>query len=216
MRSPWNSHSELKRLNTRWSAIRHSPDKAAETARFVVGYRPMIRTRLKPIISLACFVLLLSATPVTANDNWINLTTKNFNIISNADEGGTRRLALKLEQFHFVFSKIFNLPLERSIKTTVMVFRNESSFHPYQPLNNGKPANVAGHGRLAGDEEVQNHQEHEKDASSPREATWPAAWSSWSRSGCPLVRHSERVIVARDGDEKQRKSTEVRQPSARH
>jgi len=114
----------------------------------------MIRTRLKPIISLACFVLLLSATPVTAKDNWINLTTKNFNIISNADEGGTRRLALKLEQFHFVFSKIFNLPLERSIKTTVMVFRNESSFHPYQPLNNGKPANVAGYFQGGEDENL--------------------------------------------------------------
>lgn len=58
--------------------------------------------RLKSTISLACSVVVLTAAPVAAKDKWSNLTTKNFNIISNADEGGTRKLALKLEQFHFV------------------------------------------------------------------------------------------------------------------
>ena len=103
---------------------------------------------------LACFTLLLTAAPAAGKDKWLNLTTRNFNIVSNADEGGTRKLALKLEQFHFVFSKIFNLPLERSIKTTVMVFRNESSFDPYKPLYNGKPASVAGYFQGGEDENL--------------------------------------------------------------
>ena len=111
------------------------------------------RSGLIITISLACFVLLTAA-PAAAKDKWINLTTKNFNIVSNADEGGTRKLALKLEQFHFVFSNIFNLPLERSIKTTVMVFKNESSFDPYKPLYNGKPANVAGYFQGGEDENL--------------------------------------------------------------
>ena len=110
--------------------------------------------RLKSTISLVCFVVVLTAAPVAAKDKWINLTTKNFNIISNAGEGGTRKLALKLEQFHLVFSKIFNLPLERSIKTTVMVFKNESSFSPYKPLYNGRPANVAGYFQGGEDENL--------------------------------------------------------------
>lgn len=110
--------------------------------------------RLKSTISLACLVVALQATPAHAKDTWINLTTKNFNIISNADEGRTRKLALKLEQFHFAFSKIFNLPLERSIKTTVMVFKNESSFNPYKTLYNGKPANVAGYFQGGEDENL--------------------------------------------------------------
>src|SRR6185436_10049308 len=103
---------------------------------------------------LSVAVVALSASPAHAKDKWINLTTKNFNIISNADEGGTRKLAMKLEQFHFVFSKIFNLPLERPIKTTVMVFKNESSFDQYKPLNNGKPANVAGYFQGGEDENL--------------------------------------------------------------
>lgn len=105
-------------------------------------------------ISLACIVVVLTAGPAAAKDTWINLTTKNFNIISNADEGRTRKLALKLEQFHFAFSRIFNLPLERSIKTTVMVFKNESSFNPYKTLYNGKPANVAGYFQGGEDENL--------------------------------------------------------------
>ena len=110
--------------------------------------------RLKAALLLACAVLALLATPAHAKDTWINLTTKNFNIISNADEGRTRKLALKLEQFHFAFSKIFNLPLERSIKTTVMVFKNEFSFNPYKTLYNGKPANVAGYFQGGEDENL--------------------------------------------------------------
>ena len=114
----------------------------------------MTLRRLKCTIGLACFVVVLIAAPVAAKDTWSNLTTKNFNIISNADEGRTRKLALKLEQFHFVFSRIFNLPLERSIKTTVMVFKNESSFDPYKTLYNGKPANVAGYFQGGEDENL--------------------------------------------------------------
>jgi tetratricopeptide (TPR) repeat protein len=114
----------------------------------------MTLKRLKSTTGVACMVVVLAAVPASAKDKWINLTTSNFNIISNADEGGTRKLAMKLEQFHFVFSKIFNLPLERPIKTTVMVFKNESSFNPYKPLNNGKPANVAGYFQGGEDENL--------------------------------------------------------------
>lgn len=114
-----------------------------------------MRNRLfKCPISLACFVVLLAASPVGAKDKWINLTTKNFNVISNADEDPTRKIALKLEQFHYAFSRIFNLPLERPIRTTVMVFKSESSFDPYKPIYNGKPANVAGYFQGGEDENL--------------------------------------------------------------
>ncbi len=105
----------------------------------------MRRVHLKTVLVLACLAVALSVTPAQAKDKWINLTTKNFNIITNADEGETRKLALKLEQFHYVFSKLFNLPPVRSIPTTVMVFKSDGSFKPYKPLYNGKPSNAAGY-----------------------------------------------------------------------
>jgi tetratricopeptide (TPR) repeat protein len=114
----------------------------------------MKRIPLTATLMVACLAVVLSATPAQAKDKWINLTTKNFNIISNADEGETRKLALKLEQFHYVFSKLFNLPAVRPIPTTVMVFKNDGSFKPYKPLYNGKPANVAGYFQPGQDENV--------------------------------------------------------------
>ena len=105
----------------------------------------MKHIQLKAALWLACLAVLLSAVPTQAKDKWINLTTKNFNIISNADEGETRKLARKLEQFHYVFSKLFNLPPVRPIPTTVMVFKSDGSFKPFKPLYNGKPSNAAGY-----------------------------------------------------------------------
>src|SRR5215468_1344322 len=110
--------------------------------------------RLKAFFVIGFAAILLQANTVQAKDKWINLSTKNFNIISNADEGGSRKLALKLEQFHYVFSKLFNLPLTRRIPTTVMVFRNDASFRPFKPLYNGKPANLAGYFQPSQDENI--------------------------------------------------------------
>jgi tetratricopeptide (TPR) repeat protein len=114
----------------------------------------MKQSRIRTILATSCLVVAIAASPATAKDNWIGLTTKNFNIVSNANEGETRRLALKLEQFHFVFSKLFNLPLQRAVPTTVIVFKNDGSFKPYKPLYNGKPANLAGYFQKGEDENL--------------------------------------------------------------
>jgi tetratricopeptide (TPR) repeat protein len=111
----------------------------------------MKTTGLRFVLILA---LLLASTPeAAAAEKWINLTTSNFNIVSNAGEGDTRRLALKLEQFHAIFSKLFNANAA-SVPVTVMVFKNDSSFKPFKPLYNGKPKDVAGYFQRAEDENI--------------------------------------------------------------
>src|SRR5262247_532170 len=80
-----------------------------------------------------------------AKDKWINLHTRNFNIVSNADEGATRQLATNLEQFRYVFSQILNTRAVAPVPVTVIVFKSDGAFKPFKPLYNGKPANVAGY-----------------------------------------------------------------------
>ena len=53
----------------------------------------MIRTRVA-LVALAAF-FLLTAAPALAKDKWIQLTTKNLNVVSNASEDDTRELALR-------------------------------------------------------------------------------------------------------------------------
>jgi hypothetical protein len=107
---------------------------------------------LRYVLFIALIGLL--AIPASAKDKWINLQSKNFNIVSNADEGDTRELVLKLEQFRAAFAQIFNIQSASTIPVTVVVFKNDSSYKPFKPLYNGKPANVAGYFQRDRDENL--------------------------------------------------------------
>jgi tetratricopeptide (TPR) repeat protein len=107
---------------------------------------------LRYVLFIALIGLL--AIPASAKDKWINLQSKNFNIVSNADEGSTRELVLKLEQFRAVFSKIFKIQSASAVPVTVVVFKNDSSYKPFKPLYNGKPANISGYFQRSGDENL--------------------------------------------------------------
>lgn len=99
-------------------------------------------------------LVLLTATPAVAKDKWISVRTKGFNVVSNADSDDARRLALKLEQFRAVFAKLFKIPNVSPVPITVIAFRSDSSFKPFKPLYNGKPANVAGYFQRGEDENI--------------------------------------------------------------
>ncbi len=101
---------------------------------------------------LLVLFLLSFSLQVEAKDKWLNLQSKNFNVISNADEEGTRELLLKLEQFRFAFSKIFKS--QNTTLITVMVFKSDGAFKPFKPLYNGKPANVSGYFQRTPDEDI--------------------------------------------------------------
>ncbi|MEK6299092.1 MAG: tetratricopeptide repeat protein [Acidobacteriota bacterium] len=103
---------------------------------------------------VACALVLLAASTAPAKDKWLNLRTKNFNIVGNADEGDTRELALKLEQFRLIISKLTNTSNVTPVPITVVVFKNDGAFKPFKPLYNGKPANVSGFFQQSEDENV--------------------------------------------------------------
>jgi Tfp pilus assembly protein PilF len=103
-------------------------------------------------IGLLLLYLLASSVTVEAKDKWLNLQSKNFNVISNADEDEARELLLKLEQFRFAFSKIFKS--QNTAPITVMVFKSDGAFKPFKPLYNGKPANLSGYFQRTPDEDL--------------------------------------------------------------
>jgi Flp pilus assembly protein TadD len=101
---------------------------------------------------LLVFLALSLSAQVEAKDKWLYLQNKNFNVISNADEGETRDLLLKLEQFRTAFAKIFRA--QNTTPITLMVFKNDGSFKPFKPLYNGKPANLSGFFQRSADEDI--------------------------------------------------------------
>src|SRR5438132_9869837 len=94
------------------------------------------------------FGILLVLLPIVAmaKDKWVSVHSKNFFLVGNAGEQDIRRVALKLEQFRDVFSRLFTkLKLNSSVPTTVIVFKSDAFYRPFKPLYQGKPASVAGY-----------------------------------------------------------------------
>ena len=95
-----------------------------------------------PLAVTLCLLAVVSQhTPVLAKDNWISVRTKNFFLVGNDSEKEIKEVALKLEQFREVFTRLFpNMVFSTPVPTTVVVFKSHSSYAPFKPH-----ANTAGY-----------------------------------------------------------------------
>ena len=91
-----------------------------------------------PLAVTLCLLAVVSQhTPVSAKDKWISVRTKNFFMVGNANEKDIKEVALKLEQFREVFTRLFpNMVFNTPVPTTVVVFKSHSSFAPFKPGSN--------------------------------------------------------------------------------
>lgn len=95
-----------------------------------------ISMKAKTHISLAFALISLLSINILAKDTWVKVNSKNFELMGNASEKDIRRVATKLEQFREVFSRLFGrMKFNSPIPTKVIVFKSQSSFTPYKPLN---------------------------------------------------------------------------------
>lgn len=94
---------------------------------------------------LVILAILLGASFAHAADKWLSIRSKNFLLVGNASESQIRRVGRNLEQFRTAFATLFPaVNKESTTGITVIVFKDDSSFRPFKPLYEGKPANVAG------------------------------------------------------------------------
>ena len=85
-------------------------------------------------ISLCLLVAVSQQSIVLAKDNWISVRSKNFFLIGNASEKEIRQVGLRLEQFRFVFTRLFpSIRFNTPVPTTVIVFKSISSYAPFRP-----------------------------------------------------------------------------------
>jgi tetratricopeptide (TPR) repeat protein len=82
-----------------------------------------------------CLLLCGTAAPTVASrDTWISLRSKNFFLIGNSSEKEIRQVAERLEQFREVAAHLFTKANFNSpVPTTVVVFKNDSSYRPFKP-----------------------------------------------------------------------------------
>ncbi len=99
---------------------------------------------------LVVLLLSLSAPPHTgasaAKENWTSIQSKNFFLVGNASERDIRKVAVQLEQFREVFTRLFNrVNLKALAPIKVIVFKDDNAYRPYKPVYQGQPAAVSGY-----------------------------------------------------------------------
>ncbi|MBC7795729.1 MAG: DUF1570 domain-containing protein, partial [Pyrinomonadaceae bacterium] len=97
---------------------------------------------------LCAFLFVFVSADVSAKDEWLQVRSKNFNLIGNASERDIRKVATKLEQFRETFRQLFTKTnLTASIPTNVVVFKSDGAYKPFKPIRaDGKIDNfVAGY-----------------------------------------------------------------------
>ena len=93
-----------------------------------------MRRFIFPAAICLCLLTVVSHhTTVAAKDTWVSVRTKNFFLVGNASEKDIKRIGIKMEQFREVFTRFFpNINFKMPVPTTVMVFKNESSYAPFR------------------------------------------------------------------------------------
>lgn len=88
-------------------------------------------------------ILVFLQTTVWAENEWVEVRSRNFHLIGNASEKDIRAVAFKLEQFREALRLVLNqYNFNSPVPTTVVVFKNAEDYKPYKPVkSNGAPDN---------------------------------------------------------------------------
>jgi len=88
-------------------------------------------------LSSILVLFLIAGNPVVAKDTWVSVRSRNFLLVGNAAEKDIRNVAIRLEQFREVYSRLFPAAkLDSAVPTTVVVFKSDKSFKPFKPGTN--------------------------------------------------------------------------------
>lgn len=102
-----------------------------------MNYRSILFSLWFVVCALASGAELRAQPP----EKWTEIRSENFRFAGNAAPAEIAQAAQKLEQFRFVFTKIFKqYNFTAPIPTTVLVFKDEQTFLKFKPLDvNGQP-----------------------------------------------------------------------------
>jgi tetratricopeptide (TPR) repeat protein len=93
-----------------------------------------VKRLILPLVLIVGLLALAPLSPATAKDNWTSVRSKNFHLVGNASEKEIRRIAVQLEQFRDVMTRVLaKVKTASSIPITVVVFKSDESFKPFRP-----------------------------------------------------------------------------------
>lgn len=91
-----------------------------------------------------CTLAFLAPLPCQGATKWTRLEAPNFTILSALSEGETRDWAVEFEQFHRGLGRFLKINEGALQPVTIVLFGDDRDMRPYKPLENGRPADMAG------------------------------------------------------------------------
>jgi hypothetical protein len=96
----------------------------------------------------------MCAAPSAAKDKWIGVRTPHLNLVSNASEGATRKVAEQLERFVDGVAAFGGSQIAADVPVTVIAFKNDGDYARFRPKQGGTTLQVAGYFQRADDENL--------------------------------------------------------------
>jgi tetratricopeptide (TPR) repeat protein len=105
-----------------------------------------IKRFIYPLAATLCLLLAgVFSTAREAQDRWTSVQSRNFLLVGNASERDIRKVAARLEQFREAFLRLLSVDhFDSSVPLTVVVFKDDAAYRPFEPVYSGQPAGVAG------------------------------------------------------------------------
>ncbi|MFQ5670617.1 MAG: DUF1570 domain-containing protein [Acidobacteriota bacterium] len=98
------------------------------------------------IVVWASLAMVPHPTPGAAGGaGWKRADTEHFLLFSNASDRATRKVALRLEKLRLILSHFFqDIEVRSPVPTYIYIFRNASTFQPFNPWAERSPTATAG------------------------------------------------------------------------
>src|SRR5215467_3468409 len=97
---------------------------------------------MRLLISL--LLLIGPAVPSGAQQQWIDVQSTHFNVLTDASEKQARDLAQQFEQMRSVFDQISSTQVKQLVPLQIIAFKNSRQINQYAPRYQGKPVKTSG------------------------------------------------------------------------
>ncbi|HEY6253078.1 MAG TPA: tetratricopeptide repeat protein [Candidatus Angelobacter sp.] len=95
--------------------------------------------------SLTAIVLLALAPPTTwAEEQWIEVQSPHFTVLSDGGEKAGRDLGRQFEQMRSVFAQLFSRQVRQLVPLEIIALKSSKQISEYAPLYQGKPVRTVG------------------------------------------------------------------------
>lgn len=97
-----------------------------------------------PALPTVVVFLALAGCPAIAEEQWIEVQSPHFTVLTDGGEKAGRDLGRQLEQMRSVFAQLFSRQVKQDVPLQIIALKSSGQLSEYSPLYKGKPVKTTG------------------------------------------------------------------------